>query len=346
MTAHADMCMRNTPQIIDGKAEGGYTIIMAPRRSLLHKFRNLPIQHKTALYTTVGLCISAITAGIKFVTGLLTDYNQCTIAVYTVVLLLAKLQCVLGIASDRRTFRVRNGLISAFLLVSALIYTAFMCRQLFIPRSPSTGTLQSVCLLALVSFVELGMAIAGIVRTAQKDHYCRNIKIINFCIALMAILTTQTALLNFQGVSTAATYNSYTGMGIGLFAAACAVYILLAPSISVFGNEHQIFVLIRPDCNTAINVDCPTLCLPLLGSSVYGSYVYQATICNGVLDGRIQRTPSLWKRMSTPLKVLCCILSEILLFVWLFGRFILFLRSVNLHKRLQKTLQSQGFVKL
>lgn len=306
----------------------------------------LSAQQKTALYTTIGLCFSTITTGVKFVTGLLTDYNQCTIALYTLALLLAKLQGVLGVYSSRRTFKLRNGLIGAFLLVSALIYTAFMCRQVFIPRTLSTGTLQSVCLLALVSFVELGIAIAGILRTADKGYYCRAIKIINFCIALMAILTTQTALLDFRAVPSAAVYNAYTGIGIGIFTVLCAVYILLSPTLGVTGNERNTFVLLYPAANTSIDMTNAALQLPLVNSPVYGSYVYDATITNGVLDGTIRRTPSLWKRMSGAVKILCCILSEILLFVWLFGRFVLFLRTINLHKRLQKTLLSQGFVKL
>ncbi len=49
--------------------------------------------------------------------------------------------------------------------------------------------------------------------------------------------------------------------------------------------------------------------------------------------------------MNVPLKILCCILSEILIFAWLAGRFIFFVRSVNLPKRLEKIMTENGFIK-
>ena len=45
-------------------------------------------------------------------------------------------------------------------------------------------------------------------------------------------------------------------------------------------------------------------------------------------------------------KIVCCILSEILIFVWLTGRMIFFFRSINLPKRLEIKMKNSGFAKV
>ena len=86
--------------------------------------------------------------------------------------------------------------------------------------------------------------------------------------------------------------------------------------------------------------------LSLCHSPVYGSYLYRASIKDEIIDGYIERKQSLWKRMHIILKILCCILSEILIFVWIIGRLVLFFRSINLPKRLEKRMYNNGFIKL
>ena len=81
-------------------------------------------------------------------------------------------------------------------------------------------------------------------------------------------------------------------------------------------------------------------------SKVYGSYIYCATIANGQVNGNIERGTTLWKRMHILLKILCCILSEILLFVWLIGRLIFMFRSINLPGRLENEMSKNGFEKI
>ncbi len=90
-------------------------------------------------------------------------------------------------------------------------------------------------------------------------------------------------------------------------------------------------------------VDCE---VEIEDSTVYGSYIYRASIKDGIIDGYIEREQSLWKRMHIILRILCCILSEILIFVWIIGRLVLFFRSINLPKRLEKSMYNNGFIKL
>jgi cbb3-type cytochrome oxidase subunit 3 len=316
-------------------------------KNLIRKYKELSFEQKTIIKTILGLCFSAILASGKFVIGLFTDYNMISIAVYTSGILLAKLECVLGAKSNKLTFKQRNILVAFFLFLSSVFYIGFMCRMFFIERRLKNNSMIYVLLLAFISFVELGFAIAGLLRIKNKGHLYRNIKIINFCIALVAILTTQMAILNMTSETDVVSIaNAYTGIGIGIFIALCAVYILFAPKISIIDRENNVFELKDETKNKLINMENDTAEIPLCRSKVYGSYIYCATIANGQVNGNIERGTTLWKHMHILLKILCCILSEILLFVWLIGRLIFMFRSINLPRRLENKMSKNGFEKI
>lgn len=259
--------------------------------------------------------------------------------------MIAKLECVLGVKTTKRTFAFRNLLVAGFLFFSSIVYIAFMCRMLFVGRSPKEYSLIYVELLALISFAEFGFAIAGIINTKNKGHFYRDIKIVNFCISLMAILTTQITILDYTSSESTA-YNSYMGIAVGGFIAICSVYIWLAPKISLIDRERNAFVLKDITKNKLIDMDNTVAEILLCKSRVYGSYVYRAAVKDGEVVGNIERGSSLWKRMNILLKILCCILSEILIFVWLAGRFVFFLRSIDLPKRLEVKMSKNGFEKI
>lgn len=309
---------------------------------LFQRYKDMSFERKTILKTAVALCCSATLACGKFLLGLFSDFNLCITAIYAIALLLAKLQCVLGAKAGAEEFKKRNALVAVFLMISSVIYIAFMCAALFFPRNKRRYGLGYVVMLAFISFCELGFAIAGIFRTKNRGHFYRDIKIINFCVALIALLTTQTTILDFMSAK-ADIYNEATGICIGVFIALCAVFISLAPKLSVVGREHNVFTLEEKVKNKIVNKGAFEIVL--CRSAVYGSYVYRAVFSNGRVEGDIGRTPSLWKRMNIFLKIICCILAEILVFFWLSGRAVLFFRSANLPVRLEKIMNENGFVK-
>ncbi len=254
---------------------------------------------------------------------------------------------MLGVKTNKLTFKQRNILIAFFLFLSSVLYIGFMCRMFFIERHIKSQSMVFVLLLALISFVELGFGIAGLIKTKSKGHYYRNIKIINFCVAVIAILTTQMSILNMMSITGIVDIaNAFTGVGVGAFIAICAVYILFAPKTSIIDREHNVFVIENREKNKLFDLDAETIKICLSRSSIHGSYIYRATICGDIIDGHIEREPSLWKRMHVFRKVICCILSEILIFVWLTGRLIFFFRSINLPKRLKIKMKNNGFAKV
>lgn len=311
--------------------------------NIFRRYRDMSFEQRTIIKTIVALCFSAALACGKFVMGLFSDYGLCIIAVYTFALLFAKLQCVAGVVSKKGSFKKRNALIAVFLMLSSAVYIGFMCRSLYAAPPEKEYRLAYVVVVAFISFSELGFAVTGIFRTKDKGHFYRDIKIISFCMALIAILTTQTTILCFVSETDVHMYNAYAGIAIGVFIAACAVFIAMAPQLSVVGREHNAFELID-GCKNKI-VYGGALALVLCKSTVYGSYIYRAQFAEGRLEGDIVRGPSLWKRMNPIFKILCCALSEILVFAWLIGRAVLFVRSANLSARLEKIMSANGFKK-
>lgn len=329
--------------------------------NLIRRYKAMSYGQKILANTIIGLCFSAAFACAKLVIGCFKDFNLCSIAVYTFAILLSKLQFVLAVKSEKRTFGQRSLLAAVFLLISSVLYIGFNCRLFFFERAPKAYGISYVCVLAFISFAEIGFAVAGLIKTKNEGLAYRNIKIINFGMGLIAILTTQTAILDFTGSTGVDIYNASSGIGVGCVIAISAVYILLAPKISVTGREHNIFVLKEEraltggaaHAETAVNKpaaavtaqDETAIEIMLCKSFVYGSYAYRARLADGTADGNIERDKSLWKRAGVVAKIIFCILSEILIFVWLAGRAVFFLRSRNLPRRLQKIMSASGFVR-
>lgn len=308
---------------------------------IFQKYRSISYERKIIAYTVIGICFSSLLACGKLIIGLFTDYNLCGVAVYTFAFVLAKLECVLGMKTRERTHKNRNLYVAMFLLLSSLVYIAYNARMFFISREAKKYSLGYVGIIAFISFAELGFAISGLLRTKNRRHYYRTIKIINFGIALTAIYTTQITILDYTATG-ADDINAFTGIGVGAFIALCSAYILAAPCLSVAGREHNVFVSTDSSANKIIDMPCGKCEIVLCKSFIYGDYIYRAKIVDGKIDGYIERAPSLWKRMPLIFKIICCILSEILIFVWLIGRAILFFRSAMLPQRLEKIMKGNG----
>ncbi len=315
-------------------------------KNFFRKYKQIPFEKKIVINTIIGLCLSTVLALGKFVLGLFSDYTLCGIAVYTFAMVLAKTECVLGVKSKKRTFKTRNLLIALFLFFSSLLYIGFSCRTFFYERKIKEYGFFYTVTVAFISFVEFGFALAGILRLGEREHFFRDIKIINFCIAIIAILTTQITILDFQQAVGADIYNAYTGIGVGVFIGICAVYIYFAPRISVIDRGHNVFSLEDMNKNEIVDMNAPTVRIMVSKSKVYGSYVYSAQVRGNIVEGDIVRGSSVWKNMNIFLKILCCILSEILIFVWLAGRLTFFLRSINIPRRLERKMEKNGFTKV
>ena len=311
-------------------------------KKLIDKYTGMSAEKKIVFNTTVGLCFSALLATGKLFLGIFNDFDLCIVAMYTFAMLFAKLQCLIGIKENTNA-RKRNTIVALSLLTSSIVYIAFMARLFFVQRTPSTYTLNYVVLLAFIAFAELGFAVAGMIRTKRKGLYYRNIKIANMGMALIAILTTQMSLLDFTETKNTDIYNAFSGIAVGLFIALSALYVFFAPKISLVGRESNVFV--GEGTQTVATDGQGNVKILLVSSRVYGSYVYVAKLDEKTLSGEIRQEASLWKKMHVALKILCCVLSEILIFVWLAGYLVFFLRCINLPAQLERKMKTLNFSK-
>ncbi len=307
----------------------------------IQKYRDMPYEDRLVVRAFLGLCWSAVLTCGKFFIGLFTDVNLCVIAVYTCAILLAKLQCVRGVkgSSPKR----RNVLAAVFLFLASVVYSGFMGSMAFKSRSHGDYGVMYAIFLAVIAFCELGFAMRGIIRTQDKGYQYFEIKIIDFCIGLIALLTAQIAILDCTTAHNVDAYNSFAGMGVGIFIAVCALYVLFAPKIALAGRERQTFLLKEAQKNGLVDMQQDAAKIVLCRSAVYGSYVYSASIRGPFVDGQIVRTSTLWERMPLAAKIVCAILSEILIFVWLFFRAVFFFRTFDLPGRLKRRMAANGF---
>lgn len=310
-------------------------------KRLVAKYKNTPYEKRLVITTVFTMCVSSAMALSKIILGLFSDYTLCAVGVFNILLMTAKLSCVLGVKKNVKYDR-RNAFTAIFLFFAGLIYTAYMFAAMYFDFFGKYTMFVSIALAAF-AFTELGIAIYGLVKTKRREHYYRNIKIISFASALTAIMTAQIALLGF-GESGDYTYiNSYSGMAIGAVTMLLAVYIYFAPQISAVGREHNVFRLADPAKNNIINMSENSVKLTLKHSRVYGEYVFAAEIKGDVVDGNIEKHNTFWKRLPLVVKILFIILSEILVFVYAVGYAVWFVRTVDMPAKLNKLLSSRGF---
>ena len=100
--------------------------------NIIRKYKDMSFEQKTIINTIISLCVSTVLACGKLIIGLFTDYNMISIAVYSFGILLAKFECVMGVKTNKRSFRQRNILTALFLFISSVLYIGFMCRMFFI----------------------------------------------------------------------------------------------------------------------------------------------------------------------------------------------------------------------
>ena len=314
-------------------------------KKLIKKYQMMSYEEKMVLTTSFTMSISLLIAIGKIIIGIFSDYILCVVGSFTVILCLAKLECLIGIKKDNRDFRKRNTLVSVFLFLAGLLYIIYMAVSLSFSLPSKDYSKWKAISLALISFIELGLAISGLFKTKKKDHFYHDIKIIGFVSSLTAMLTTQVAILSFtQGGGGDPNYLS--GIGIGIVTVLLSINIYFAPVTSVIGREKNSFVLTDHTINTKIKLEEENT-LVLCKSRIYGNYVYHYSAKEGkTLSGTIKREKGFWKNTPVYLKILFIVLSEILIFAWAIGYFIYFIRTVNMPKKLSKLMKRNGFSKL
>lgn len=311
-------------------------------KNVVTKIKSIPYEKRLLITSSITTSVNTLIAAGKILVGLFSDLVMCAVGVFNILLMIAKITCIVG-AVKNKPFGKRNAFTAVFLFCAGLVYAIYMGMSLVFDIQPNNYSMWSSTMMAAIAFTEMGVAIYGLIKTKRRGHYYRNIKIVSFVSALIAIMTAQIALLSFAGETDLALKNAHTGIGIGVVTMLLAVYVYFAPQISTVDREHNIFRLVNASENKLFDMTKERGKITIVKSKIHGDYVFDAETDGDIADGHIKKTRGFWKGLPLPLKILFIILSEILIFVYAISYLIFFFRTLDMPTKLRKLMEKNGF---
>ncbi len=114
-------------------------------------------------------------------------------------------------------------IISILLIISGVLFTAYMARFFFVNKSPRYGLVLSIGI-ASFAFTEFGLSIYKFIKAKKsQDILLQNFRAYNLVSSSFAIVLTQIALLSATQTD-GNIYNAITGIVFGSFAIAIGTY--------------------------------------------------------------------------------------------------------------------------
>lgn len=313
-------------------------------KKLISKYRALSFEEKTTFSAIFSVVLNNVLAFVKFILGFVFDDVFFFVAgFFNLFILVSKIQCYFGIKyPEKRSFKFHNNLVGIFLLLAGFQYGIYMTRLIFHNASVMDYDMFLGIIIACVSFVELIIAIKGCFNSYGKGHYYRNIKLINLCSALTAIVLTEIAIMSFASEEDPRLINGIFGVAVSVVIELIAIYIFIAPSISLVDREHNMYKL--KESNKKIEEK--EIKLQLTNSKFYGNYYYQASNNNDIIDGHILKEKSPIWSWNIWVLILVIVLSEILIFPYAFGALIFHFKCANTIKKLDEHMLNLGYIKI
>lgn len=312
--------------------------------NIIKNYKSLTFERKLLYKSIVTATFTFLTSVSKILMGFFIDSIYFVVGGFNLFIVLAKIECVLGIASNKKSFEFRNRLISLFLFLGGLLFDLYMILDYAFDVYHSQHGFITSIVIAGVSFFELGLAIYGFNKAKFTSYFCRNIKIISLIFALNAIISTEFALLSLETYQKTI-YYTISGLIVGTITILISIYIYFEPKIGVVNKEINNYILIHPSLNNLIDMSKNDK-FYLSKSWTCGSYYYEYEVINNEIRGKIKQEKNVFKRCHWTIKIILIILSEILIFVYGIIRLIFFFRNINIIKRLDKKMGKNGFKKI
>ena len=317
--------------------------------SVIEFFTKDGFTKRTKIFAFISLFINLFLGIGKFVGAFLFhNYFLFAAALFNIFILLSKGECLLGLVSKRRSFKIRNFLIFIFVLTAGIIYLVYSLR-LVIHEDYKTYkfTTDLAVLIVIVSFVELIVATVGLFRVTKYGHFYRDIKIINFISALTAIVLGEAAFASFAtGTRITQLNNGIFGMIVGIITIILSIYIFFAPVLSIIDREHNVYKMIDKDKAKIYFNESNILELPLSFSTIFRRYIFIAYLKDGIVDGHIQLTKNIYQRANPYVKIILIIFLPIYILPIIILRIVYLFRTINIPKKLDKTMVAHGFIKI
>lgn len=307
--------------------------------NIVNWYRKQTFENRTIFMTKISIVMNILLAIAKMILAIVFKNVFFFVAgCVNVLFFLAKLECLLGIMKKGSKYKDKNKITSFFLLVGGIAYIIYMSRLLIL--DPSEMFKYDIYLgiaIAFVSFVELGVAIFGLFKASGKERYYRNIKMINLCSTITALVWTEIAITSFASLVDTTKMDALFGLFAGIFIVIIAVAILISPKFSIEDRKY---------INYEGNHFEDQIEIKLTSSKIYKNYYYKAEKKQNIYYGVIKQTVSPIKKWPIWIKIICVILSEILIFAYAFGALIFHIKSIRVFKILDHKMQSLGLEKL
>lgn len=310
---------------------------------LIKKFQALSFQDKTTFTARFSIIFNTILAAFKIVLAFFYDIFLLGAGILNIFIMISKLQCYLGIKDkDKTKFERRNKMVALFLFLAGIQYALYLGRFIYANVNSPKYEMVLAIGIAAVSFLEMGIAIRGLFVSYGKGHYFRNIKIINLCSAMTAIVLTEIALTSFASETDTTFINGLFGIIVGLLISLVSIFIVLAPKFSIVDREYNVYEV--KDINHKLKED--NIEIKLTNSKIYGNYVYIAKVEDNLIKGHIIKGKSPIKKWNIYLLILVIILSEILIFPYAIGALVFYFKSNKAIKLLDEKMNELGYKKV
>lgn len=310
---------------------------------LISKYRSLSFEEKTILSTKISIFTNAVFALGKFIISIFNGIFFVVAGIVNIFTMISKLECYLGEKyPNKKSFTYRNNMIGIFLLLAGFEYGIYMTRLVFTNIEVMEYGMFLGIMVAFISFVELGFAIKGLFDAYGRGHYYRNIKLINLCSAFTAIVLTEIALTSFAAETDTRVINGIFGMSVAGIIILIAIYIFIAPSISIVDRMNNNYKL-KEGCTPYSDDE---IYLKLTSSKFYGAYIYKGNVNDNIIEGKIEQEKSPIFSWNIYIKILVIILSEILIFPYAIGALIYHFKNATLIKKLDQRMLNLNYIKM
>ncbi|MBE6137552.1 MAG: hypothetical protein E7176_04065 [Erysipelotrichaceae bacterium] len=312
-------------------------------KKLIDEYRNLSFEDRTVFNARFSIIFNGIMAIAKFILAIFFGVFFFVNGVVNILIMVSKSECYLGIKNpNKRSFRFRNNMIGFFLMAAGLQYTFYMARLLLTDVSiMKYDMILGICI-AIVSFVEIGVAIKGLFNASGKGHYYRNIKLINLCSACTAIVLTEIAIMSFASDVDSRMLDGLFGVVVGAIIILIGLFVLIAPKVSIIDKEHQVYKL----KDNVISTFEENVEIKLTSSRFYADFYYKGIKNNDIIDGHIIKGKNPIFKWNIFIVILVMVLSEILIFPYAIGALVNYFKGYKLIKKLDIIMSDNNYIKV
>ena len=312
-------------------------------KKLIAKIKSFTFEEKSIYSSRLSVITNSIFAIGKIILSFFQGIFFLVAGIFNIFMAFSKLHCYIGARYPKKgSFKLHNTMIGVFLLLSGLQYGIYMTRLLFTDTPIMEYDMYLGIGVATVSFIELGFAIKGMFNAYGKGHYFRNIKLINLCSTLTAIVTTEIALTSFATETDTRLISGMFGLLVAFIIVLIAIYVLIAPKVSIVDRKENNYILIENE--KEINEE--SIIITLTYSKVISNFYYEGKKEGNKIIGEIKKDKNPLSKWNIWVKILIIVLSEILIFVYAIWALIFHFRCYSLIDKLDSKMLEKGYKKL